>query len=268
MTSLIVPAEILNLFHTTLYGEQTPNHSMTVIPDKAILNFDHLTPAEMRVYAFYCKLREPETGLSRCTDVFVSAQISLSRNRVCEARNGLITKRWITWDGNQGVYPIFGFESVWSIKVESCVETGPVENSTEVFEQPPGLVENPTTNGETNEEIIMENPDQFQKLGITPPKEKDSRAILKNRKPIPVPPVVNLMLRPPFDRLAGNQLGESALQNMNADGRIRLKRRPGDPNINDGQTSENLEIAHPRPERNVPSESRSDHQDDADEQNA
>src|SRR6478672_12970441 len=100
---------------------------MALIPDEAVLDFFQLTAAEIRVFSFYCKVRNRKTGGWRCTDRFVSDRIKLSRSRVCEARNSLTEKGWVVCEENHFIRPIYGFDVVEN---QTIVESSDVEDST------------------------------------------------------------------------------------------------------------------------------------------
>jgi hypothetical protein len=111
---------------------------MASIPDKAILHFCDLSPAEIKVYAFYCKSRNRQSGGWKCSDLYVATEMQMSRNRVSEARSGLEKKGWIKVEQDYFIRPIFGFDSVEN-------STSVVENSTKSVEISTESVENSTS---------------------------------------------------------------------------------------------------------------------------
>lgn len=110
---------------------------MALIPDIAIENFHLLTPAEIKVFAFYCKKRNRHSGGWQCTDAYVAEQMKISKNRVSEARTALEKKGWIKCLENHFIVPLMGF-----YEVENSIDS--VENSTKLVDNSIILVENST----------------------------------------------------------------------------------------------------------------------------
>ncbi len=140
---------------------------MSFIPDIAILHFCDLSPAEIKVFAFYCKCRNKQSGGWKCTDNFVSTAMNISRNRVSEARAGFEKKGWILVEENHFIRPVFGFESVEFSTLEVENSTNAVENSTKSVENstsPYKEVLNQTLNQETDQEDISTAHENFEVL--------------------------------------------------------------------------------------------------------
>ena len=175
---------------------------MASIPDIAILHFCDLSPAEIKVYAFYCKCRNKISGGWRCADQFVGDEMNLSRNRVTEARNGLLKKNWIAEGKNNFIQPLFGFENVENStnKVENS--TFQVENSTSKVENSTNIVENSTKKVENSTFPLKESLNQPHNQPHQPEGREDVRApqrklsvdeaagILEDENEMPVPPEI------------------------------------------------------------------------------
>ncbi len=128
---------------------------MANVPDKAILNFHLLTPAEIKVYSYYCKARNKESGGWVCSDLLIADQMHLSRARVTEARNGLKAKGWIRIEEKNFIIPVFGFDENVEISTNS-----PVENLSRIRQKSRELdknVENSTNGRGQNVENSTKN---------------------------------------------------------------------------------------------------------------
>jgi hypothetical protein len=118
---------------------------MAFIPDIAIENFHLLTPAEIKVFSFYCKRRNRHSGGWQCADAFVADKMKISKNRVSEARVALQKKGWIKCLENHFVAPLMGFSVVENSTDLVENSTALVENSIDTVEFSTNLVENSTS---------------------------------------------------------------------------------------------------------------------------
>ncbi len=103
---------------------------MALVPDIAIENFHQLSPAEIKLFCFYCRCRNKNTGGWKLSDEQAATGTHLSRNRVSEARNGLEKKGWIIKEQNSFIKVIYGFDSVENSTKKVEFSTEFVENST------------------------------------------------------------------------------------------------------------------------------------------
>ena len=85
---------------------------MAFVPDSAILNFHLLSPAEIKLYALYCKKRNKESGGWICPDARTAAELKLVRSAVYKARIRLEKKGWVKHFDNGFIVPLFGFDDV------------------------------------------------------------------------------------------------------------------------------------------------------------
>lgn len=138
---------------------------MADVPDVAIVNYWRLTPAEIKVWDFYCARRNKVSGGWECADQWVANEMRMGRSTVTEARNGLESKGWIkimyVRDAKYFIAPFFGFV---------------VENSTYLDEISTKLVENSTA---PLKELPAPLPTQFTEEGTAdaaPPAQPDENS--------------------------------------------------------------------------------------------
>lgn len=108
------------------------------------MHFYLLTAAEIKLYCYYCKVRNKDTKGWDVDDRFAAEQLRISRNRVYEARKKLESIGWIKiWCSKSAtehfIVPFFGFFVENSTGIHE-ISTKSVENSTFPLKELPALL--------------------------------------------------------------------------------------------------------------------------------
>lgn len=90
---------------------------MAFIPDEAIERSGEISNAAFRLYCYYCKKRNRETGNYSCPGAATAAELGMNRTQVYNVRAELIASKWISVEG-EIVTPLMGKFTLSAASVE------------------------------------------------------------------------------------------------------------------------------------------------------